>query len=249
MAKTTLYKRKIVALEQVASNSSKKLSIRQKKLLEQKLNAVAAKLDEVIVASQSPATLALSMKQMEFTKFVRDQFAALTQLQIPQIDNLLKLVYNNSRAEISNMLGVEFDITNEFQYRTLINLPTDGGNFSTRIYKNNAAIAERINSDIARLLYQKASPTDLKKALTNDFNMSYNAADRLIRTEASKFYNNAAQDSYKAAGITEIEWLTEEDDRTCEICGPLDGKRFPIGTINAPAHPNCRCAILPVIED
>jgi SPP1 gp7 family putative phage head morphogenesis protein len=41
-------------------------------------------------------------------------------------------------------------------------------------------------------------------------------------------------------------WQTNEDDRVCPICGPLDGKseqywrtRFPQGP---PAHPRCRCA-------
>lgn len=128
-------------------------------------------------------------------------------------------------------------------------MATDGKTYSTRLYSNNKLIAERVNNDISRMLYQKASPQDIKKAIAKDFNISYSSADRLIRTETSKFYNSAAEDSYRAAGITEIEWLTEKDDRTCEICGPLNGKRFPIGTKNAPAHVSCRCTILPVIED
>jgi HK97 family phage portal protein len=38
-------------------------------------------------------------------------------------------------------------------------------------------------------------------------------------------------------------WITERDDLTCPICGPLDGKPEEqwAGT-EPPAHPNCRCA-------
>jgi HK97 family phage portal protein len=39
-------------------------------------------------------------------------------------------------------------------------------------------------------------------------------------------------------------WITERDDITCPICGPLDGKKeVDWGDIGGPpAHPNCRCA-------
>jgi len=42
-------------------------------------------------------------------------------------------------------------------------------------------------------------------------------------------------------------WLTSEDERVCDICGPLDhtlrevwGQQFPDGP---PAHINCRCRV------
>lgn len=49
-------------------------------------------------------------------------------------------------------------------------------------------------------------------------------------------------------------WYTNNDDRVCPICGPLDGKQVELmegfgvgegeeGLMNPPAHPNCRCWI------
>ena len=35
-------------------------------------------------------------------------------------------------------------------------------------------------------------------------------------------------------------WHTENDDRTCEICAPLDGQEVSDNNL-PPAHPNCRC--------
>ena len=42
-------------------------------------------------------------------------------------------------------------------------------------------------------------------------------------------------------------WFTNNDDRVCDICGPLDGEeveideKFSSGDDNPPAHVNCRC--------
>lgn len=243
-----LTKRKLTLLELSASRSSKALSLKQKTNLNIILRRIESKLDEIIVASSVPGGVMTIAKRVELTNLIRSEFAGLSTLQEQELDFLIEKVYNNSRVEISKNLGVQFNVVNDFQAKKLA-MATDNKTYSSRLYDNNKVIAERVNDDIARMLYQNASPNDIKKAIMKDFNISYNSADRLIRTETSKFFNSAAEDSYKSAGITQIEWLTEEDDRTCEICGPLDGKKFPIGTMNAPAHVNCRCTILPVIED
>lgn len=242
----TALERRVVALEAASSKLAKRLSIAQKKLLAQKLNIIQAKLDEVLVAE---TTSLVHVKTAELNALIQQEFATLNALQTADIDKMLTVVYNDTRLGISKDLGIEFDTTNEFQLNRLKNITEDGMNFSQRLYKNNAIVAQRVQNDISRMLYMDATPTEIKRAIAKDFNISYNAADRLIRTEASKMYNAAANDSYVAAGIHQVEWLTEKDDRTCEICGPLNGKRFETGTIAAPAHPNCRCTILPVIED
>lgn len=244
--KLTSLERKIIRLELSTNKLSRSASIAQKRYLATKLKTISAKLDEVIVAETVGSA---NIKMAEFNAFVAKEFRIITSTQEKQLTGLLSTVYNETREGISSELGVLFDTTNDFQLRNLLQKTDDGLNYSQRLYRNNSAVAQRINNDIARLLYQQASPTDLKRALTRDFNISYNAADRLFRTEASSFYNSAAEDSYREAGIIEVEWLTEEDDKTCDICGPLDGQRFPIGTVHPPGHPNCRCTILPVIED
>ena len=56
----------------------------------------------------------------------------------------------------------------------------------------------------------------------------------------------AAVEAIKRDGIKLIaRWYTEDDERVCPICEPLDGmreriwrRRFPFGP---PAHPRCRC--------
>ena len=47
------------------------------------------------------------------------------------------------------------------------------------------------------------------------------------------------------------EYIATKDERTCDVCGPLDGKRFTFrqNRYQPPLHPNCRCAVLPVLID
>lgn len=38
------------------------------------------------------------------------------------------------------------------------------------------------------------------------------------------------------------EWITQDDERTCPICGQLSGRIWPTGEgFTPPAHDNCRC--------
>ena len=242
--------RKIVELELVATKLSTSALKTQKAYLSRMLKTIetqALAISALEVAN--PGSIEVMLRRTELTNTINIYFNQLTALQNREVASLLEKVYNNTRVEVSSMLGRRFETTNSFQAQELINRADNGLTVSQRIWKNNKLVAERVNKDIGRLIYQGANPEEIKRAIAADFNISYNRADALFRTETSKFYNNAAIDSYKEAGLSEVEWLTEEDDRTCEICGPLDGKRYPINQPPViPSHPRCRCTLLPVIE-
>lgn len=248
--KTRQIRRKIIELEASISNSARRASKKQilelaklKRLIEtETLGLASTKL-------ANPASFVVAMKQTEIANLVRNSFAALSTSQQEQMVSHLSNIYTKARIEVSSSLGQAFDTTNQYQLAELLNRTDSGLTLSNRIWRNNQVIGDRVNNDIARLLYNGASPEDIKRALAADFNISYNSADRLIRTETSKFYNAATVDSYKDAGVVEVEWLTEEDDRNCDECGSRDGKKYNIqNPPSIPAHPNCRCVLLPVIE-
>jgi SPP1 gp7 family putative phage head morphogenesis protein len=100
--------------------------------------------------------------------------------------------------------------------------------------KNRAGI-----EPIAQVLADKVYDGDLEKA-------------RLVaRTEIAKAENEGALDSYaESENIGEVEWLVHEDERTCSICAPQNGKKFNLiqATGNIPAHPQCRCSWIPVVK-
>ena len=76
---------------------------------------------------------------------------------------------------------------------------------------------------------------------------------RLIRTETNRVHNAAEKAAYEEEGITEYRFLATLDGRTCDACGALDGKTFPVseakeGINYPPLHPNDRCTTTAVIE-
>ncbi len=71
-------------------------------------------------------------------------------------------------------------------------------------------------------------------------------------TESNRAVSAATVARYSEAGLAEMEWTTFDP---CPICAQNDGQTvgigapFPSGHTQPPAHPNCRCALLPVIPD
>jgi hypothetical protein len=96
------------------------------------------------------------------------------------------------------------------------------------------------------------------------------AAERIARTELNRALNAGAQETWKAAGVTQNEWLASVD--SCEFCTTLDGKRAAVGqpfvkaggvvrgadggtytakygdVLHPTLHPHCTCTIVPVVE-
>jgi SPP1 gp7 family putative phage head morphogenesis protein len=85
-------------------------------------------------------------------------------------------------------------------------------------------------------------------------------AERIARTELSYAYNygqfeavGKARDEGMFRGPVVKEWITAEDERTCDFCGPMDGaiidydETFPTmgrqTQYTPPAHPRCRCTV------
>ncbi len=75
-------------------------------------------------------------------------------------------------------------------------------------------------------------------------------AMRIARTETIAASNQGAVFGYKEAGVNRTEWWAARDERLCELCNTLHGQKNDIGEgFVPPAHVNCRCVLLPVIED
>ena len=98
------------------------------------------------------------------------------------------------------------------------------------------------------------SKDELVKTLMADFDIGFRSADRIARTELSYIQNQATLDKYNEAGVKKYEILAAHDARTCDICSEMNGKIFELSKAQAgvnmpPFHPNCRCAVLGVIDD
>lgn len=125
----------------------------------------------------------------------------------------------------------------------------DGKSWSQRIWDNTKRLAETLNDELISCVVSGKKTTELKKKLQERFGVSYSAADSLVRTEMAHIQTQAAKQRYEDYGIQQVEIWADPDERTCEICGDLHKKIYPVGAaIPIPAHPRCRCCIVPVVD-
>lgn len=125
----------------------------------------------------------------------------------------------------------------------------DGKTFSQRVWDNTERLLETLNEELVQCAVTGKKTTELKHKLQERFGISYRRAETLARTELCHVQTQAAQQRYKDYGIRFVEVLVDDDDRTCDLCKALKGKKFPInGTPPLPVHPNERCCLVPVIE-
>ena len=92
------------------------------------------------------------------------------------------------------------------------------------------------------------------EALVRDLTPIYGRqrAELIASTEVTRSFSEANKIAYQQSGVVKQEvWRTAADERVCPICGPLNGKRVPVGEswdgLRPPAHPNCRCWTAPVV--
>lgn len=69
---------------------------------------------------------------------------------------------------------------------------------------------------------------------------------RFAREYCDLVTDAATLKAYKDAGVKRVRWETEEDDRVCQYCRPLDGEVFDIDKVPPKQHLNCRCILLSV---
>jgi len=114
----------------------------------------------------------------------------------------------------------------------------------------SADMSDAIMQTISGGLQNRDTLSDISRAIVaNVDGIGINRATMLARTEIMNAVNTANVQRYQQAGVDQVEWLAAEDEKTCEECGDLDGQVFDIdGAPDCPAHPNCRCTLIPKIE-
>ena len=110
----------------------------------------------------------------------------------------------------------------------------------------NAGIIEGLTEG----LMQGESIPHLTKRIQNAVQViGRTRAETIARTETMYAVNQGTLIRYSQAGVRRVRWLTGLDERACEECESLHGNEYEIGSEPAiPAHPRCRCTVIPVIE-
>lgn len=126
----------------------------------------------------------------------------------------------------------------------------DGKTWSQRIWENINYLQETLNDGLISCVVTGKKTSELKKILMERFSVSHHQADTLVRTEIAHIQTEAAKQRYEDYGVNKVQFWADPDERTCEHCGKLHGKVYNVGEhVPLPLHPNCRCCVVPVIED
>ena len=126
----------------------------------------------------------------------------------------------------------------------------DGLNYSRRIWTNQARLRAMVRDNLARCMNGNSTSGDFIKELRKAFNVSYNQAATLVRTELAHCRMATQLEKAKQAGYTYYTYHTRKDGKVCSPeCENLEGKRFSIDQakagVNYPCmHPNCRCWVV-----
>ena len=69
----------------------------------------------------------------------------------------------------------------------------------------------------------------------------------IARTETARAQNAGYAQSMKEMGVEQLEFSATSG--CCDKCDALDGKIYNVDDAGSiiPVHPNCRCAMLPVV--
>lgn len=182
---------------------------------------------------------------------MRQELQKLGEKQIAALSKAFELNF----FEIYYSIGIPgmeaFNTVNTEMVQQLINhiWVADGKSWSQRIWENNELLAATLNEELVNCVVAGKKTTQLKDMLQERFNVGYGRADALVRTELAHIQTQAAQKRYEDYGVQMFEIWADEDERRCEVCGKLHEKRYPIGSQPPiPAHPRCRCCIVPVVE-
>lgn len=112
------------------------------------------------------------------------------------------------------------------------------------------SIPEKYVTEVTRMISNAAITgipySDLEDQLEDLIGMAESRAHTIAVTEIGRVYSEAMFDRYDQLEVEHVIWVTADDERTCEECAPLDGRRFTVDQAHdmLPVHPNCRCTVI-----
>lgn len=200
----------------------------------------------------SPATLYQMDKFWSLQAQTRSRMMKLGAYQQSLYSKAFEIFFMSSYKSL-NVTGLTaFKTLDEGAVRQVLESiwTADGKNWSSRIWTNTTLLQQTLEEGLIECVAAGKKTSQLKKVLQDRFSVSFNRADTLVRTELAHIQTEAAKQRYSDYGIEQVEIWADPDERTCDICGKLHRKKYPVGAnVPIPAHPRCRCCIVPVVDD
>ena len=168
-----------------------------------------------------------------------------------EIDKFMKEeLRGRTLEEIERQAGIlgQSLVNNKEFANALINASFHNATFSDRIWVNQSALRNNLDSILKNALIQGRNPRDFIPELRKIFDVSRYQAERLLRTELARVQTEAQMQSYKRNGFAQYKFMALGS--ACEICAAINGDVFDVedaepGLNMPPMHPNCMCSTAP----
>lgn len=163
--------------------------------------------------------------------------------------------YYQSIYEIQKGIGVGSAVNRLNDVERIVSRPYLEQSFSQRIWGDNRRLTRQLQTEITQAVIRGDSIDRTSRVIAERMGVGYRNAQRLVRTEMAHIQTESAYNAYRDSGVVlKYEYLATLDEKTCSICGPMDGQVFSFaekeeGVNIGPLHPNCRCDIVPHFDD
>ena len=204
----------------------------------------------------------LEAMKLQLREYIEEAYGAELEGTKKALTAIYESEYYHTAYEVQKGVGVGWEIggINQNAIDKVLSKPwtVDGREFSDRIWDNRAEMVGKLHQELTRQIVTGDSPDkaieELSKYVKEDVGRAKRKAGTLIMTESAAIGNQAQHDSFKALGVEEFEVVETLDSHTCETCGEMDGKHYPmeafeISVTAPPFHPNCRGCTAPYFDD
>lgn len=124
------------------------------------------------------------------------------------------------------------------------------------------AVAQQVTRELADGIAEGVNPSEMARRLTDRIEkVGKTRATVLARTETINAHSQATVERYRQQGVEavgiepEVQLQTAGDQDVCEQCadaaqqGPWELDEFEGSEFQPPLHPQCRCAVIPVLDE
>lgn len=257
LLKAFQYKGGFKTVEEAQRYLDKPLTAMGKKMLMTKATKLPKSMAKKYIARLGADSVKAAITHKEAVKMVIDMnqpelLKAIQGQADPFLKKTITEAYGRQSFEIQKGMNIAYNL----------DMPTTGSIreiASSALPKSTTTslanqVTEDIRAQIIEMMLQGKSTYDIAKKVAEGTGTEVWKAKRLVRTIITEASAEAELKALDDAGFDEYEYIATKDEKTCPVCGRLDGRKYKlkskkVGINCPPIHPNCRCTIGTVMED
>ncbi|HIK42169.1 phage minor head protein [Thermoleptolyngbya sp. M55_K2018_002] len=114
-----------------------------------------------------------------------------------------------------------------------------------RLRNHSEEFRQRASAVVSQSLIQGWGSTRTAGILRRELGITKGKAEAIARTEIMSAFNWGAMVRYVNAGIEFVQWVITPAESLCRVCAARNMRVYRIRDAIVPAHPFCRCMVIP----